>query len=38
LEEGFPNSLILNVGGQNMEIEIYAFKKSQAEGYKKKKE
>ncbi|NMC59250.1 MAG: hypothetical protein GYA51_07710 [Candidatus Methanofastidiosa archaeon] len=36
LEEGFPNSLILNVGGQNMEIEIYAFKKSQAEGYKKK--
>ncbi|CEL23997.1 hypothetical protein [Methanobacterium formicicum] len=35
LEEGFPSSLILNVAGQEMNVDIYAFKKDKSKQYKK---
>ena len=36
IEEGFPSSLLLNVGGQEMNVDIYAFKKDKSKNYKKK--
>lgn len=36
IEEGFPSSVLLNVSRQEMTVDIYAFKKGQAEKYKKK--
>jgi hypothetical protein len=37
IEEGFPNSILLNVSGQEMKVDIYAFQKdAKVENYKKK--
>lgn len=36
IEDGFPNSLILNVAGQEMKVDIFAFKKDKSNNYKKK--
>lgn len=36
IEDGFPSSLLLNIGGQKMNVEIYAFKRDKSKNYKKK--